>query len=111
MPNNQPIAMDQLPATVSAYLKDPTEPAHFTADATVVDEGRTHVGIEAVTAWANRASGEYTYTTTPLSAERAGDQRYTVTQHLEGDFPGGEVDLYFRFALRDGLIEHLVIEP
>lgn len=108
---NQPIALDQLPATVSAYLKNPSEAAHFTTDATVIDDGHTHTGIEAVTAWANRAPSEFTYTTTPLSAERTGGNAYTVTQHLEGDFPGGEVDLHFRFTLREGLIEHLVIEP
>lgn len=114
---NQPIALDQLPATVSAYLKSHSAPgtasefALFTTDATVVDDGHTHVGIDAVMAWMNKTVGEYTYTTTPISAERTGEHRYTVAQHLEGDFPGGEVDLYFRFTLRDGLIQHLVIEP
>ena len=105
------ITLDQLPSPVSAYLKTPSDLAPFTTDATVVDEDRTHTGIEAVTAWATRTSGEFTYTTTPLSAERTGKNAYTVTQHLEGDFPGGEVDLHFRFTLRGDLIAHLVIEP
>ncbi|WP_159944894.1 MULTISPECIES: nuclear transport factor 2 family protein [unclassified Nocardiopsis] len=117
MPDNRPIALDQLPATVSAYLESRSaadsasgsEP--FTADATVVDDGHTHVGTDAVTAWMGKAVDQYTYTTTPISAEKTGEDRYTVAQHLEGDFPGGEVDLYFRFTLRDGLIQHLVIEP
>jgi hypothetical protein len=34
-----------------------------------------------------------------------------VVHHLEGDFPGGVVDLHFRFTLRDALIARLVIEP
>jgi hypothetical protein len=33
-----------------------------------------------------------------------------VTHHLEGNFPGGQVDLHFRFTLRDGAIADLVIE-
>ena len=38
------------------------------------------------------------------------DEHYTAINHLEGDFPGGVVDLHFRFALRDGRIARLVIE-
>ena len=36
---------------------------------------------------------------------------YDVTHHLEGNFPGGQVDLHYRFALSDGVIARLVIEP
>lgn len=35
---------------------------------------------------------------------------YVAVQHLEGDFPGGTVDLRYRFTLRDGLIAGLAIE-
>jgi hypothetical protein len=35
----------------------------------------------------------------------------TVTRYLEGDFPGGAVDLRYEFVLRDHLIEHLLITP
>ena len=38
------------------------------------------------------------------------DDRYDVRHHLEGNFPGGQVDLHFRFTLRDGSIARLVIE-
>jgi len=34
-----------------------------------------------------------------------------VRQHLEGDFPGGEVDLHYRFTLSGASIGGLVIEP
>ena len=34
-----------------------------------------------------------------------------VTNHLEGDFPGGTVDLRYRFVLRDDLISRLDIAP
>ncbi len=44
-------------------------------------------------------------------AAKLDDDHYHVTHHLEGDFPGGEVDLHFRFTLRDDAIAALVIEP
>ena len=31
--------------------------------------------------------------------------------HLEGDFPGGVVDLRYKFTLTDDLISELVIAP
>jgi hypothetical protein len=43
-------------------------------------------------------------------AAHVGEDGYDVIHHLEGDFPGGVVDLHFRFALRDGTIVRLVIE-
>jgi hypothetical protein len=36
--------------------------------------------------------------------------RYVAMHHLEGNFPGGLVDLQFRFTLRDGAISQLTIE-
>jgi hypothetical protein len=43
-------------------------------------------------------------------ATKLDDDRYDVTHHLEGNFPGGKVDLHFRFALCDGKIATLAIE-
>ncbi|MEU7856296.1 nuclear transport factor 2 family protein [Nonomuraea sp. NPDC049141] len=117
MPDNQAIAFDVLPGTITAYLtahRDRAIAAQlglFAADATAVDEGHTHVGSSAIAAWMNRSAGAYTYTITPIAAEQSGEGDYSVTQHLAGDFPGGTVDLRFRFTLRDGLIQRLVIEP
>jgi len=34
-----------------------------------------------------------------------------VVNHLEGDFPGGVVDLRYQFALKGDLIAELVIAP
>jgi hypothetical protein len=36
---------------------------------------------------------------------------YVRTNHLEGDFPGGQVDLRYRFALHDNLITTVEIAP
>ncbi|MCO1660105.1 nuclear transport factor 2 family protein [Pseudonocardia humida] len=111
------IPRTDLPTAVDRYLEahnardaDTAVPS-FTPDAVVVDDGRTHTGTEAIRAWVGRSSTEWTYTSTPTSFRRGDDTHYAVVQHVEGDFPGGTVDLTYRFTLRDGLISHLVIAP
>ncbi|MER6473063.1 nuclear transport factor 2 family protein [Streptomyces collinus] len=83
----------------------------LTPQASVTDEGRTHTGIPSITEWIADAASAFTYTSTPVAAERAGTDRFTLTQHLEGDFPGGSVDLHYRFTLEGALISNLVIAP
>ncbi|MEV4604551.1 nuclear transport factor 2 family protein [Amycolatopsis sp. NPDC049253] len=84
---------------------------HFTPDATVADDGHTYHGPAEIRAWLEGAASEYTYTSTLIATERIDGEHYVATHHLEGDFPGGRVDLHFRFTLDDGLISRLVIEP
>jgi hypothetical protein len=107
---------DELPEVIKTYLK-----AHqardidaaierYTDDASVTDEGRTHNGPDEIRAWLSRSASEYSYTIEMTGATNLGDERYDVTHHLEGNFPGGKVDLHFRFTLRDGKIARLVIE-
>ncbi|TFV57047.1 nuclear transport factor 2 family protein [Mycobacterium sp. PS03-16] len=111
------IAPDALPSAITAYLtahqaRDAaTAVATFTDDAVVVDEGHTYRGHQEIVAWLSDAASEFTYTTELTGAATIGAADYDVTQHLEGNFPGGVADLHFRFRLRDGLISHLVIEP
>jgi hypothetical protein len=106
----------ELPQIVTSYLK-----AHkardldsavrsYSPDATVTDEGRTYHGPEEIRAWLSRSASEYTYTIEMTGVTKLDDDHYDVMYHLEGDFPGGQVDLHFRFALRDGAIGQLVIE-
>ncbi|MCD9588421.1 MULTISPECIES: nuclear transport factor 2 family protein [Streptomyces] len=115
--NTTPFAATDLPDVVKRYLTAHNEhdvkaaSAALTPDATVVDDGRTYEGIPAIERWLGRAVSEYTYTTTFLGAEQDGPDRCTVTQRLEGNFPGGIVDLRYRFTLDQGLISHLIIAP
>ena len=104
---------EPIPTYLAAHLARDADTAIpcFTDDAVVVDEGRTHRGPEQIRAWLGRAASEYRYTTELVGASRLDDGRYDALHHLEGDFPGGAVDLHFRFALRDGRIAALVIEP
>jgi ketosteroid isomerase-like protein len=108
---------DRLPATIRSYLA-----AHvardadaalsaFTSTAVVVDDGTTYRGSEDIRRFLARAGSEFTYTTTLVAAERTEDVRWVATNRLEGDFPGGVVDLRYRFAMDGDLIAELVIAP
>ncbi|MEU4690808.1 nuclear transport factor 2 family protein [Actinoplanes sp. NPDC023714] len=79
--------------------------------AVVTDDGRTYRGEDEIRGWQRRAAGEFTYTAELIGATRVDDTHYELVQHLEGDFPGGVVDLRYRFTLADGLITSLVIAP
>lgn len=81
----------------------------FTEDAWVFDEGRRHDGKAAIRAWREGTSSAYTYTLEVRGVEETGPDELTVDTHLEGDFPGGVVDLSQVFGMRDGLIAHLKI--
>jgi ketosteroid isomerase-like protein len=111
------ITPDELPAAVTDYLAahraralDPAI-AHYTTDAVVTDEGHDYHGPDEIRAWLARSASEYTYTIELTAAARADDQHFDAVHHLEGNFPGGAVDLHFRFTLRGALISRLVIEP
>jgi hypothetical protein len=83
----------------------------FDADATVIDEEKTYTGSDRIRWWLDNGSAEYTYTRTQTGVEQSADDVFVVTNHLSGDFPGGEVDLRHRYQLRDGLIHRLEIAP
>src|SRR3954447_22961116 len=107
----------ELPDVIAGYLRahqardlDPAVNA-YRPDATVTDEGRTYRGHDEIRAWLARSAGEYTYTIEVTGATKLDDDHYDVTHHLEGNFPGGQADLHFRFALGNGAIAQLVIEP
>ncbi|ORB56920.1 hypothetical protein BST42_00400 [Mycolicibacterium rhodesiae] len=84
--------------------------ATLTADAVVTDEGRDYTGTDEIGAWLATASSEYTYTAEFTGATTT-DAGVDLTQHLEGNFPGGVADLHYRFTLDGAVISRLVIEP
>ncbi len=103
------------PDVVTRYLaaadaKDPSAVAACFADhGTVVDEGVTYTGRDEIAAWRERSLSKWTYTTTVTGSEPLGADRFRVTVHLIGDFPGGEVDLAYDFTIAGGLIAALRI--
>ena len=81
----------------------------FTPHAHVLDEGHDYHGVVEIRSWRESLASRFTYTTEITGAEQSGDGEYLVHTHLEGDFPGGVVDLDQRFTLADGLISDLSI--
>lgn len=107
----------QLPTTIRDYLAAHTsgdvEAAlrTFTPTAVVVDDGRTYRGTDEVRRFLSKAGTEFTFTTELVGARRGDDAHWVATHHLEGDFPGGVVDLHYRFVMAGDLIAGLVIAP
>jgi hypothetical protein len=81
----------------------------------VVDEDREWRGHAGIREWRNTVATAYEYTVDVLSAASLGEvegvDRHDVYTHLEGNFPGGTVDLTDRFGLRAGRISSLEIVP
>src|SRR5580765_1410153 len=89
--------------------------ACFTEDAVVFDEDREWRGRAGIRQWRENVATAYEYTVEVRDAAALGlvegVQRHDVYTHLEGNFPGGTVDLTNRFALRDERIASLQIVP
>ena len=83
----------------------------FASNARVFDDGREYLGSDEIRDWLDHAASEYTFTRSLLRAEATGADTWLVVNHLEGNFPGGVVDLRYRFVLAAGLISELVIAP
>ena len=106
-----------LPEVISRYQdahdRHATEAAlaAFTPDATVVDESRTYQGSDQIRGWIDTSASQFNYTRTFVKAEQTSPSTWVVVNHLEGDFPGGRVDLRYRYSLTDALISALTIAP
>ncbi|MGY1609992.1 nuclear transport factor 2 family protein [Geodermatophilus sp. SYSU D00700] len=111
------IRPDQLPAPIREYLaahaaRDADAALRaFTPTAVVVDDGTTYRGTDEVRRFLSRAGARFSYTTELVGAQRVDATHWVVTNRLEGDFPGGVVELGYRFAMDGELIAELVIAP
>ena len=107
----------RLPAVIEEYFSahDRRETdaalATFATHARVVDDGRDYVGLDDIRDWLGRASTAFQYTRTLTSASDLGADEWEVGNRLEGNFPGGVVDLRYRFTVREGRISELLIAP
>jgi ketosteroid isomerase-like protein len=114
-------AAGSLPPVISEYLAasdrgdDEAVVRCFAEDAVVVDEGREWRGTAPIRRWRATVATAYQYTVQVTGAEALGEadgsERHDVYIHLEGTFPGGQVDLTDRFALVAGRIARLEIVP
>ena len=106
-----------LPAPIRRYLaahvaRDAdTAIAAFAPDAVVTDEGRTFRGTEEVLGFLRHSGAEFDFTTELTGAQRVDDEHWVAVDHLVGDFPGGVVDLTYRFTTAGDRITELVIAP
>ena len=111
-----PLGPDDLPDAVRSYYErstsaDSRSAIDAFADAALVeDEGKTHHGRIAIAEWLEHAASEYEYTRTFVRAEGDG-REVTVVNRLDGNFPGGTVELAYRFVLAGDRISELTIRP
>jgi len=108
----------EIPDIVTSFLRmassdDPADAeaiaACFTEDAEVTDEGETRRGRVAIRQWWRGPATAYRYTVQGRGSLARGDGCYVLFVRLSGNFPGGVVDLAYRFTVRDGLVSKLVI--
>ena len=87
----------------------------FAEDGAVMDQGQEWRGMAPIRQWRTTVATAYQYTVQVTGAKALGEadgiERHDVYIRLEGNFPGGQVDLTDRFALRDGRIASLEIVP
>ena len=115
------VAADALPPVISDYLAASERGdagaivACFAQDGLVVDEDRTWRGAAEIRQWRESVATAWEYTVELTGARALGEAdgvgRYDVYTHLEGNFPGGKVDLTDHFAVRGGRITRLEIVP
>jgi hypothetical protein len=100
-----------LPDPIAAYFAADTKGAEdvarcFTPAGVVKDQGLTHTGREAISAWKAETSTLYTYTNAPYAIESI-DGVHVVSSHVAGSFPGSPIVMKLRFRLERGLIAAL----
>lgn len=72
--------------------------ACFAPDATVHDEGHTHVGTDPIRAWKKETSAKYRINAEPIESRIDGDRTIVVVR-VSGTFDGSPANLTYRFGL------------
>jgi len=104
----------KLPAPLQTYFEadkagGETAPlSAFAPDAVVTDEGRTHIGHDAIAAWWRAARAQYGHTAEPCAVREEQGQTL-VRARVSGRFPGSPAILTFAFRIADGKISALRI--
>jgi ketosteroid isomerase-like protein len=106
--------LPQLPEPIAGYFsaaKSADQNAimrHFSPDAVVIDENRSHIGHAAIQLWMDESVKKYSFVAEPFDVADEGTLT-VVTAHVTGNFPGSPVDLRYRFALDGDKIASLEI--
>jgi len=107
----------QLPEIVDRYFEADGRRDHhavvdlFTPNGVVFDEGKEWRGIDGLRAWREGPASTYEYTASVVDSSAVDHDSYVVNVRLDGNFPGGTVDLRFTFTLAGERITRLRIEP
>ena len=67
--------------------------------------------MQEIRAWRENVATVYEYTTELRGVQATGEGTYVARVQLEGNFPGGAVDLRYRFAVDSDSIRRLEIAP
>jgi SnoaL-like domain len=118
----------ELPRAIQAYFAAAADDdadalvGCFADDAVVIDEDRSWRGHAQIVQWREEVATKFDYTIDVRGVRPRGttdredgddgeDGGFRVQARLQGDFPGGIVDLDFGFVVRSGLITQLEIVP
>jgi hypothetical protein len=82
--------------------------AHFTADATVSDEGSSYYGRDEIRDWIQEASEKYSMQLKPIDFSQNGSKG-KLTVEVSGTFPGSPAVMEYHFGFEDTLIGSLKI--
>lgn len=82
--------------------------ASFSEDATVRDEGRTHVGRAAIRAWMDETTRKYGVSVAVSKVTVEGDA-VRVAALVSGNFPGSPATLRYAFTLSGDHVTRLEI--
>jgi ketosteroid isomerase-like protein len=108
MPESHPAVIDRY-FTLAAQRDTDALMALFADDADVVDQGLRHRGIDAIRLWRDGVATADDHTTTILGTVVLGDHGHRINARLDGNFPGGTVDMAYRFTTDEDQITRLQI--
>ncbi|MEO3405044.1 nuclear transport factor 2 family protein [Mucilaginibacter sp. CAU 1740] len=80
----------------------------FSADATVLDEGKTYHGVIEIEQWISAANDKYKTQMVPLDFVHL-DGKDVLTTEISGTFDGSPVILSYNFVIEQGLIQTLKV--
>lgn len=104
----------KLPQILETYLKASNNSdlgtfiSCFSETATVLDEGETIQGHEAITKWFTKTRKKYQFKSEPVSIENTRNGA-VLTALVSGNFPGSPVTLNYSFTIDSGVIQDLRI--
>ena len=81
----------------------------FSESATVLDEGETLIGHDAIRKWFAKTRSKYQFKAVPMDIEEK-EENIILSCEVSGNFPGSPVVLDYKFKVSSGLILDLSIK-